>query len=307
MSGTLHAYDPQCLHAASSDAIDLVIEARPSDLGGFSVRRLLPAMARRLVGPFIFFDHMGPAHLPVGEGFDVRPHPHIALATVTYLFEGEIVHRDSLGSSQTVRPGDVGWMTAGRGIVHSERSSPEARRAGVRLHGIQSWVALPLDQEEAEPSFHHHAAASIPTAEREGAVLDVMVGEAYGVCSPVAVASPTFYVHARLEADAALDVEAVHEERAVYVAEGSIVIQGRAVGAGSMVVLRSGAPVGLRATQPTRALLLGGAKLEGERHVWWNFVSSSKERIDRAKDDWANGRFPKVPGDEDEAIPLPDG
>jgi redox-sensitive bicupin YhaK (pirin superfamily) len=262
-------------------------------------------MARRLVGPFIFFDHMGPAHMPVGEGLDVRPHPHIALATVTFLFDGEIDHKDSLGSVRTIRPGDVNWMLAGRGITHSERSSPESRRAGVKIHGIQSWVALPVEHEEHAPSFEHHPAASIPKARFEGATLDVIAGTAYGERSPVSVLSPTLYVHGHLEAGARVPVDDEHEERAIYVVEGAVGCDTRSFGPGTMIVLRPGAKVMLESSERSRVMLVGGAKLAGERHVWWNFVSSSKERIERAKDDWENRRFPAVPGDDVAFIPLP--
>jgi redox-sensitive bicupin YhaK (pirin superfamily) len=305
MSGTLPAHEPACADA-DSRSIELVIEARPRDLGGFAVRRVLPSMRRRLVGPFIFFDHMGPARMAAGEGIDVRPHPHIGLATVTYLFDGEMDHRDSLGFAQTIRPGDVNWMNAGKGIVHSERSGPEARRAGVHVHGIQSWVALPLEGEEGESRFEHHPSATIPIVTREGAILEVIAGNAYGARSPVGVQSPTFYVHARLEAGAGLAVDDTHEERAVYVVEGAVVCDGHRFEPGTMVVLRAGQDVELSAPEPTRAMLVGGAKLAGERHVYWNFVSSTKERIEHAKDDWRNGRFPRVPGDDVEFIPLPD-
>jgi hypothetical protein len=258
-----------------------------------------------MVGPFIFFDHMGPVRLPQGEGLDVRPHPHIALATVTYLFDGEIVHRDSLGSHRAIHPGDVNWMLAGRGIVHSERSSPEARRSGVHLHGIQSWVALPSADEEVPPQFDHHPVASIPGVRRESVELTVIAGTAYGLRSPVSVRSPTLYVDARLAAGSRLDVDPEHAERAVYVVEGSIRCDGRTFAAGTMAVFKPGTPVWLEAEAPARAMLVGGAKLEGERHIWWNFVSSSRARIDRAAADWRAGRFPKVPGDEQEFIPLP--
>ncbi len=305
MSGTLPANEPECLDGEST-SIELVIDARPRDLGGFAVRRVLPSMRRRLVGPFIFFDHMGPVRLPVGEGMDVRPHPHIGLATVTFLFEGEIDHKDSLGSAQTIRPGDVNWMLAGRGIVHSERSSPASRKAGVHNHGIQSWVALPLQDEMAEPRFEHHPATTIPRLRLEGAALEVIAGTAYGQASPVGVLSPTFCVHAQMDRGARVPVDDSHEERAVYVVEGAVGCDGRAFRSGSMFVLRPGARVVLEAAEPTRAMLVGGAKLEGERNVYWNFVSSSKERIERAKEDWTEGRFPKVPGDEVEFTPLPD-
>jgi redox-sensitive bicupin YhaK (pirin superfamily) len=305
MSGTLPANEPECVNA-ESPSIELLIDARPRDLGGFVVRRVLPAARRRLVGPFIFFDHMGPLSLPAGEGFDVRPHPHIALATVTYLFDGEMMHRDSVGSLQTVRPGDVNWMVAGRGIAHSERSSPEARAQGIHLHGIQSWVALPLEHEETEPSFEHHPRASIPRLSRAGVLLDVIAGAAFGARSPVNVLSPTLYVHARLDQAARLSIEPEHEERAIYVVEGVLACDDRSFRAGTLLVLRPGRSVVIEARESTRLMLVGGAKLTGERHVWWNFVSSSKERIERAKQAWKGGEFPKVLGDETEFIPLPE-
>lgn len=301
---TLPAHDPDCLHAESA-SIELVIDARPRDLGGFSVRRVLPSMSRRLVGPFIFFDHMGPAHLAVGAGLDVRAHPHIGLATVTFLFEGEILHRDSVGSFQPIKPGDVNWMVAGRGIAHSERSPAEARREGVRVHGIQSWVALPIEHEETEPRFEHHPSSTMPRILSEGVVLEVIAGTAYGARSPVAVLSPTLYVHAQLEAGARLPIDDEHEARAIYVVEGAIGCDERAFGPGTMIVLRKGAAVTIEAREAARIMIVGGARLTEDRHVWWNFVSSSTARIDQAKDDWANGRFPEVVGDNEEFIPLP--
>jgi len=305
MSGTLPANPPDA-HGVASSAVELVIDARARDLGGgFVVKRLLPAPRQRLVGPFIFFDQMGPVALAPGDGLDVRPHPHIALATVTYLFAGEILHRDSLGSVQAIHPGDVNWMLAGHGIVHSERSSAEVRRAGQQLHGIQSWVALPTALEESEPRFEHHPASSIPTVELAGVVLDVIAGSAYGQRSPVGVLSPTLYVHARLEAGARLPVDPEHEQRAVYIVEGALELEQQTYGAGTMLVLRAGADVSLLAREPTRLMLLGGAKLEGERHVFWNFVSSDLARLERAKQDWQARRFPSVPGDDVEFIPLP--
>jgi redox-sensitive bicupin YhaK (pirin superfamily) len=291
---------------APCPSIELSITGRPRDLGGFTVRRVLPSSDRRLVGPFLFFDHMGPFALPVGQGLDVRPHPHIALATVTYLFEGEFIHRDSLGSLQAINPGDVNWMVAGRGIVHSERSSAEAKAQGVRMHGIQSWLALPLEHEETAPSFEHHPHATLPSLEREGARLDVIAGTAYGLRSPVKVFSPTLYVHARLSQDAQLAVDEEHEERALYVAEGAVACEGRTFVEGTLLVLRPGAQVSLLAERPARLMLLGGARLEGPRHMFWNFVSSSRERIEQAKDDWRNRRFPAVPGDDVDFIPLPE-
>jgi redox-sensitive bicupin YhaK (pirin superfamily) len=287
-------------------SVDLVIVARPRDLGGFTVGRVLPAMQRRLVGPFIFFDHMTRREIAPGVGMDVRPHPHIGLATVTYLFEGEILHRDSLGSNQAIVPGDVNWMTAGRGIVHSERSSDERRKTGGTVHGIQSWVALPTGEEERDPRFDHHPGATLPIVERPGARLRILAGHAYGARAPVGVHSPTLYVHADLESGAELPMTDEHEQRAVYVVDGEIECDGLAHGPGAMLVFRPGAPATLRALRAARLMLLGGARLDGERHIYWNFVSSSKDRIERAKGDWKSGAFPKVPGDDLEFIPLPE-
>ncbi len=292
--------------SAPNEPIATVIEARPRDLGGFGVRRALPSGLRRTVGPFVFFDHMGPAEMPPGQGIDVRPHPHIALATVTYLYAGEMVHRDSLGSQQAIRPGDVNWMLAGRGIVHSERTGDEVRRRGGPLHGIQSWIGLPRADEESAPHFDHHPAATIPELARPGAKLHLVAGTAYGATSPVAVCSPTLYVAATLEEGATLALPDEHAERAIYVVEGQLASGERQVTPGAMAVFRPGA-ASVRALAPSRFVLIGGAPLDGERHIWWNFVSSSTERIERAKVDWAEGRFGVVPGDEKEFIPLPEG
>jgi redox-sensitive bicupin YhaK (pirin superfamily) len=303
---TFEANPPACVPRSSS-AVAMTIDGRPRDLGDFTVRRVLPSPLLRRIGPFTFFDHMGPATLPKGHGMDVRPHPHIGLATVTYLFEGEIVHRDSLGSLQLIRPGDVNWMVAGRGIVHSERSSAEGRADEQHLHGIQSWIALPREHEETHPSFMHHPRAAVPRATREGVTLDVIAGTAYGLRSPVEVLSPTLYVHARLDQGAKLPVDAAHEERGVYVVEGGIRCDGERYEAGTMVVLRPGGEPVLEAEEDSRVMLVGGAKLEGERFLYWNFVSSSQERIAQAKADWKAQRFAKVPGDEIDFIPLPEG
>jgi redox-sensitive bicupin YhaK (pirin superfamily) len=292
------------MSSSPSDGPSLILEARPRDLGGFHVRRALPSGPRRLVGPFIFFDHMGPADMAPGSGVDVRPHPHIALATVTYLFEGEMVHRDTLGSHQTIRPGDVNWMLAGRGIAHSERTGDDVRRTGGPLHGIQSWVALPTADEEAAPRFEHHPAATIPRLTLEGASLEVVAGAAYGARSPVGVCSQTLYVAARLAAGATLPLPDEHPERAVYVAAGEIAAGERRIGPGGMLIFPAG-PAAVEALAPSRLILIGGAPLDGERHIWWNFVSSSLDRIERAKADWKAGRFGVVPGDDKEFIPLP--
>lgn len=287
--------------------VDLTIEARTRPLiDGFSVRRLLPSSARRTVGPFIFFDHMGPLALPVDRGLDVRPHPHIGLSTVTYLFHGELLHRDSLGSEQEIRPGAVNWMTAGRGIVHSERSTAAARKAGPRLHGLQLWVALPLAFEGSSPSFQHHAEGDIPEVGIPGGHVRVVAGSAFGGTSPVEVLSPLFYVDARLDRDAEIELPQEYRERAVYVVDGAISSDGVAYRPGMMVIFREGLPARLRALEASRVMLLGGAPLDGPRHIWWNFVSSSKDAIEKAKQAWRERAFPAVPGDEQEFVPLPD-
>lgn len=284
---------------------DLIIQPKARDLGGFSVRRLLPHAGRRTVGPFIFFDHMGPARFAPGKGIDVRPHPHIGLATVTYLFAGEIVHRDSLGYVQPIRPGDVNWMTAGSGIAHSERTDPARRDGSEMLHGIQTWVALPRASEEVAPAFVHHPAATLPEIEDGGVHLRVIAGTAYGRESPVAVFQPTLYVAITLQAGARLKLDDGHEERCLYVAEGMIELGRRAFAEGDMIVLKPQAEAVVAATSAARLMLAGGARLDGTRHIWWNFVSSSPERIEQAKRDWREGRFATVPG-ETEFIPLPD-
>lgn len=289
-----------------SEAVDLVITPRSRDLGeGFMVRRILPYAKRRHVGPFVFFDHMGPADFAPGHGLDVRPHPHIGLATVTYLFEGEIMHRDSLGVVQPIRPGDVNWMVAGRGIVHSERTRDELRRSGAALHGIQSWLALPQAHEETAPDFRHHPAASLPEIERPGARMRLIAGAAFGAVSPVHTFAPMFYLDVILDDEAVLPLPEDYEERAVYVAIGMVMLDGERYEAGSMLVLKPDSHPQIVAQGPARLMLLGGAPLDGERHLWWNFVSSSKERIEQAKADWRAGRFAMVPGDP-EFIPLPE-
>jgi redox-sensitive bicupin YhaK (pirin superfamily) len=285
-----------------------VLEGRPRDLGGFSVRRVLPAGRLQTVGPFIFFDHMGPATFSSGGGVDVRPHPHIGLATVTYLFAGEFMHRDSLGTAQLIRPGDVNWMVAGRGIVHSERTPPEARivAGGATIHGIQTWIALPQVHEEATPSFEHHPAATLPEFHASGVTMRLIAGSAYGRQAPTSVFSPMFYLAVELEPDATLELPDEHAERALYVVEGEIEAAGETHTAGRMLLFEEGAPAVARAREWSRVMLLGGARTDGPRHIWWNFVSSSADRIERAKTDWREGRFAEVPGD-DERIPLPEG
>jgi len=281
-----------------------VVAARGRDLGGFAVMRVLPWGGGRMVGPFIFLDQLGPVEFRPGQGIDVRPHPHIGLATVTYLFEGELVHRDSLGVVQTIRPGDVNWMTAGRGIVHSERTGPEMRASGQRMHGLQSWVALPGEYEEAEPAFDHTPAAKLPEQDGDGVKLRVIAGRAFGLASPVRVFSETFYVDVAMSAGAALDIPEEYAERAAYVLLGSVTAEGRDFCAGTLVIFVAGSRARLVAKAASRVALLGGAPL-GERHIWWNFVSSTSTRIEQARRQWADGAFPPVPG-ETESIPLPE-
>ena len=286
--------------------VETVVVPHASDLGGgFKVMRALPSVQRRMVGPFVFLDQMGPVELAAGSGLDVRPHPHIGLATVTYLFDGEILHRDSLGSVQPIRPGELNWMTAGRGIVHSERTPPELRPSGPRLAGLQAWGALPARDEESEPAFAHHGAAELPVIDAPGLSVRLIAGEAFGARSPVATCSPLFYADVTLAPPARLQVPIEHVERAAYIVAGSIAIDGVAYSAGQLLVLRRGAEVVITASSATRLMLLGGEPLDGPRHVWWNFVSSSHERIEQAKADWRAGRFAPVPG-ETEFIPLPD-
>ncbi len=287
------------------DPIELVIEPRPRDIDGLAVERVLPSFPRRMVGPFIFLDHMGPTVLRPPLAMDVRPHPHIGLATVTYLFQGEIFHRDSLGSAQAIRPGAVNWMTAGRGIVHSERTPPELRARAPRLHGIQLWVALPRAHEETTPSFRHHPADTLPVLREGRAELRLVVGQAYGVRTPVETLSPLFLADVSLPEGAVLPLPVDQVDRGAYVVEGALEAGGGRVEAGRLAVIRPQASPKLVARGPTRVALLGGEPLGEPRHAWWNFVSSSRERIERAKADWAAGRFPKVPGDEVEFVPLP--
>jgi redox-sensitive bicupin YhaK (pirin superfamily) len=282
-----------------------VIQARARDLGGFTVGRVLPSSARKLIGPFIFFDHMGPADFAPGQGIDVRPHPHIGLATVTYLFAGEIVHRDCLGSHQPIRPGDVNWMTAGRGIVHSERTGAERRQTGSPLDGLQLWVALPVRDEETAPAFHHYPARDLPSLVIARSHVRVLAGSAFGERSPVKTFSPLFYVDAAMPAGSVLPVPDEHEERAAYIVSGAVECGGERVERGRMLVFAAGAAASVRALSEARVALIGGARLDGDRHLFWNFVSSSPQRIEQAKRDWREGRFPKVPGDEQEFIPLP--
>ncbi len=282
-----------------------LLKPHTQSLGAFNVHRLLPAYPQKMIGPFIFFDHIGPAELVQGIGMNVRPHPHIGLATVTYLFEGAGLHRDSLGSIQRIVPGDVNWMTAGRGIVHSERTAPEDMVPGARLHGIQIWIALPQADEEGEPSFHHHPAASLPIVQLPGVQARVILGDAFGVRSPVHTYSDTVYVELLLDAGARLAIPAEQAERALYPVNGDVTLDGKPIPSMHMVVLSEDTIVTIEAQTEARVMLLGGAPIDGERFIWWNFVSSSKALIEAAKADWREQRFPPVP-DETEWIPLPE-
>ena len=281
-----------------------IIAPRVHDLGGFQVRRAVPSLQARSVGPFVFVDHMGPAVFAPGTGVDVRPHPHIGLATVTFLWSGTIHHRDSLGSAQDIEAGDVNWMTAGRGITHSERTPAGVREHEHPLHGMQTWVALPKPDEEAAAAFHHHPAATLPQQRRDGCWLRIIAGRGFGEESPVRVFSDTLYVAIDLASGAELDLDDSHAERALYLLEGEAQLDGVDLPVMHLVVLDPGSRPRLRARSPLKAMLLGGEPLDGPRHVWWNFVSSSRERIEQAKRDWLEGRFDPVPGD-DEFIPLP--
>jgi len=295
-----------CENAPACDPVDTVVVPRARDIGGFEVRRALPAVERRMVGPFVFFDRMGPANFEAGKGIDVRPHPHIGLATVTWLLDGEILHRDSVGSIQPIRPGEVNWMIAGRGIAHSERSPDAARKAVHRLSGLQSWMALPKAHEETEPAFVHHGAQEMPRLSADGIALTLIAGHGWGLKAPVAVFSDAVYAEVTLASGAILPVDAEHEERALYLLEGTIEIAGTEFEPGRLLVFRPGDAIAVQAgTTGARFMVLGGETMDGPRHLWWNFVSSSKERIEQAKADWKAGRFEKVV-DDNEFIPLPE-
>ena len=285
-------------------SIALVIEPITKDLGEFTVARLLPDERRQRVGPFIFFDHIGPAEFAPGKGVNVRSHPHIGLATVTYLFDGEMLHRDSLGFVQVIRAGAVNWMTAGRGIAHSEKVTEEILASGQRLHGVQVWVALPLESEEIQPRFEHYASEDIPAVDLDGANARVVIGSAYGLTSPVQTESETLYVELQIDAGASVELPRT-EELAVFVIDGDIRIDGQAIPTGSLAVLVNDSTATIEATYRSHVMLCGGATLPGERILWWNFVSSSRERMQQAKADWRDGRFDQVPGESD-FIPLPD-
>ncbi len=306
---TLH---PDCPDADAMDAIETIIVPRARDLGGFEVRRALPAPKRQMVGPFIFFDQMGPAEFLTDQGIDVRPHPHIGLATVTYLYQGEFQHRDSLGTNQMISPGEVNWMIAGNGVTHSERTSAETRQGRSSLYGIQTWVALPEDAEETPAAFEHHKEAALPVLENDGVTLRLIIGTAYGEQAPTKTFTEMFYADVQMRPGAKIPLPDDHEDRGVYVVDGEIEVAGDRFEAGRMMVFRPGDRVSMKAgPQGARVMLLGGATMDGPRHIWWNFVASSKERIEEAKEawragDWQNGRFQLPPGDDAEFIPLPE-
>ena len=297
--------DPVLGDAASCDALDLVVVPRVRDLGGFSVRRALPQVKRQMVGPFIFFDQMGPVQFVPGQGMDVRPHPHIGLATVTYLFDGRITHRDSEGNALDITPGAMNLMTAGRGIAHSERTPPDARTAGAAMSGIQSWVALPAALEETDPGFQHFNAATLPVVADAGVWARVIAGSAFGQTSPVRTLSEWLYAEVLLDAGASAPLDPDQEERAIYLVEGQVRIAGETFDGPVLLVFRPGDRITVTAMGKARLMFLGGAALEGPRHIWWNFVSSRLDRIEAAKADWKAGRFPAVSG-ETEFIPLPE-
>ncbi len=306
------ALDPDCPTGDAVDAIETVIVPRARDLGGFEVRRALPAPRRQMVGPFIFFDQMGPAEFVTGQGIDVRPHPHIGLATVTYLHRGAIHHRDSLGTDQWIEPGAMNLMIAGHGITHSERMDGAALKTPQSLFGIQSWIALPKGAEDRDAAFIHAPEGELPMLEGEGKKVRLILGDAYGERAPVETPSEMFYLDAMLEPGAGMPLPDNHEDRGAYVLEGSVEIAGETYDQGKMMVFRPGDSVSMKAgPQGARVMLLGGATMEGERYIWWNFVASSKERIEEAKEawragDWQNGRFQLPPGDDAEFIPLPE-
>ncbi|MCR9136670.1 MAG: pirin family protein [Alphaproteobacteria bacterium] len=307
------AIEPQCPdNAGSRDAIETLIVPRARDIGGFEVRRALPSAGRRMVGPFVFFDQMGPAEFITGQGIDVRPHPHIGLATVTYLYDGEFQHRDSLGTNQMIYPGEVNWMIAGNGVTHSERTSEQTRTGASRLFGIQTWVALPEHAEETDAGFEHHKSEVLPFLQGEGKEIRLIIGQAWGERAPTKTFSEMFYADAVLEAGAMLPMPDDHEDRGLYVTNGSISVSGDTFEKGQMMVFRPGDAITVKAgPEGARLMVLGGETLNGPRYIWWNFVASSREKIEAAKDawaagDWEHGRFQLPPDDRDEFIPLPD-
>ncbi|SDF78849.1 pirin family protein [Sulfitobacter delicatus] len=304
--------DPVPGNAKSVDAIETLIVPRAVDIGEMEVRRALPSDKRQMVGPFIFFDQMGPAEFLTDQGIDVRPHPHINLATLTYLFEGQIHHRDSLGTDQAIEPGAVNWMKAGRGIVHSERTAPERKKTGQRLFGLQTWMALPENEEETDPAFMHHDKTDLPVVEAEGMTARLIAGAAFGVSSPLKTASDTLYADITLASGARAPIAANTEERALYTIRGKLEVSGDTFDPGQLLVLRPGDEITVKGIDDgtgshARFMLFGGAPMEGLRYIWWNFVSSRRDRIEQAREEWRRGRFETVPGDEEEFIPAPEG
>ncbi|MEO1397312.1 MAG: pirin family protein [Pseudomonadota bacterium] len=307
------AIEPNCPDAGDVDSIETLIVPRARDLGGFEVRRALPSVQRRMVGPFVFFDQMGPAEFITEEGIDVRPHPHIGLATVTYLYQGEFQHRDSLGTNQMIYPGEVNWMIAGNGVTHSERTSENTRKGPSKLFGIQTWVALPEEAEETDAGFEHHPETALPFLQGEGKEVRLIIGNAWGERAPTKTFTEMFYADVVLEPGARLPLPDEHEDRGLYITQGSIEVAGDIFEAGQMMVFRPGDAITVTAgTSGARLMALGGETLNGPRHIWWNFVASSKEKIEAAKEawragDWEHGRFQLPPDDKDEFIPLPKG
>ncbi len=298
--------DPEAGDPFSCNALEMLLVPRSVDLGEFAVRRALPHTRRRTVGPFVFFDHFGPAEFRAGRGLDVRPHPHIGLSTLTYLYDGEIVHRDTLGVNAAIRPGEVNWMTAGRGIVHSERTAPERRVDGEPLHGLQLWVAMRAQDEENDPAFAHLGGEDLPVVNGEGKAARIVAGTLFGATSPLKTGIDAVYADILLEQGASMPLDAEFEERAIYVSSGEIDVSGDRFETGQMLIFRPGDRITVKALTPARVAVVGGAPLDGPRHVWWNFVSSRRERIEQAKEEWKSGFFGKIPGDEIEFIPLPE-
>ncbi|MEM1034234.1 MAG: pirin family protein [Myxococcota bacterium] len=297
--------DPVPGDRPSTNAVETIVVPRAVDLGEMTVRRALPSTRRQMVGPFIFFDQMGPAAFLTGQGIDVRPHPHINLATVTYLFEGSILHRDSLGTEMSIEPGAVNWMRAGRGIVHSERTAPALRETGQRLFGLQTWVALPSAQEESEPAFVHHAADALPRTSDGKKTVRLIAGDAFGLRSPLETASPTLYAEIVLGPDAEICLDPPYEERALYTIAGTIQVAGQSFEPSQLIVVQPGSAPVVRAPRGAKVMVFGGEPMDGPRYIWWNFVSSRLERIEQAKEEWARGQFDTVPGDAEAFIPLP--
>jgi redox-sensitive bicupin YhaK (pirin superfamily) len=298
--------DPAAGDKFACDALELVVVPRSVDLDDFAVRRALPHSTRRTVGPYVFFDHFGPAEFRSGKGLDVRPHPHIGLSTLTYLYNGEIIHRDTLGVNAAIHPGEVNWMTAGRGIVHSERTAPERRVEGEPLHGLQLWIGMMSKDEEIDPGFAHLGGEELPIVRGEGKTVRVVAGKMFGAVSSLHTTSETIFADISLEEGAAMPLDPDYEERAIYVSSGEVDIAGDRFDTGRLLIFRPGDRITITAVKPSRIAVVGGAPLDGPRYVWWNFVSSRKERIDQAKEEWKQGRFGKVPGDEIEFIPLPE-